>query len=404
MSQTEFVTEDKNTATLGAIRDLFVEYKSPKGLNIYSNEYTSVLNYLKRFIEEFNQKLRRKYSFSEIKTSAFLDLEDPLVSYYCEKFPEKQYSVGVTKTENSKSVIPEFTMKPACCANALSLWSKKYTPAYDSIYHEVSDCYRVESTGSLRTLSRGNYFTMPDYHMITRNNLTSIKKIFTELKLQIAGFYEKLLNKSCKAKFYEVYRLYQDFSRDLITATDYQTPESCEDLTSTEDYKKPYFCIKQEFTYKNSDKDLQLGTVQLDLLNPQAFNLKDAAIIHFSMGSVQRLMDLLIYENSVPHVALKVKLLKPEFEEPFLKSWALDYDLLFDMKHKNLAESLSIKSLKQKVFYPMVLIIGGKELEGHKYTLINRIDESQHYLTLSELETYLKAYPISTNKRRTYLL
>lgn len=369
------------------LRNLFLEQKSAGGLNIYNNEYNEVLRFIMSEVNRFNQNLRKKYYFSEIKTSALLDLEDPLVQYYCSKFPEKQYQVS---SETDKELKKVYSLKPACCANAFALWSKN-RKVYNHIYHEVSDCYRIENTGSLRSLSRGCYFTMPDYHMVVENKYENIKEIFLDLRQELAQFYQKLLKKSCKDLFYETYRLYKEDFRNLIAPSLYENAIVIEDLTAEKDEDAPYFDIKQEFTLKNKkDKDLQCGTIQVDLKNPKAFNLDNCAVIHFSMGSLQRILDLLICQDKIPKLGLKVKFLNPTYQEEFLNHWSDKYGLLIDNKNKVLSESLALKSLKEQIFYSDYLLIGPKEIENNSYTLIDRITKEQFTFNKKDLLEHLE--------------
>lgn len=383
------LVETSDPANHQSIRNLFLESKSARGLNIYSNEYTTLLKHIRKEIDNFNFRLKSKYPFSEIKTSSLLDQEDPLVKYYCSKFPEKQYQVSESETKKT-----QFTIKPACCANAFGLWNKRpFNKRINKhIYHEVDDCYRIENTGSLRSLSRGCYFTMPDYHMIVKNDTETLKDIFLDIRNQIALFYKSLLKSDCKDIFYEVFRVYDLEHKHFIPQKIYTKETQVEYLTNENENEKPYFSIKQEFTAKNVvDRDLQCGTVQLDFKNPVAFNLPDYVVVHFSMGSLQRLVDLLILQDKIPMFGIKVKFLGDEFKDPFLKTWPMEYGLLIDDKKTVLSESLAIKSLKEQIFYPHYLIVGEKELNNNTYTLINRLDKSkkQYTFTKNELLTYL---------------
>lgn len=276
---------------------------------------------------------------------------------------------------------------------------QKSVPTHNHIYHEIDDCYRVENTGSLRSLSRGSYFTMPDYHLIVKNDPLEIKDLILDVRNEIARFYKDLLHKDCKDLFYEIYRLYEDSARSMILPKAFTTQPIVEELTTEPEATKPYFCIKQQFTYRidSANNDLQIGTVQVDLANPRAFNLEGSAVIHFSMGSIQRLVDLLVHENFIPMMGLKVKFLKDSYKDVFLATWSKEFGLIVDDKNKNLAESLSIKSLKEQIFYPLVLIVGDKEISTGQYTLVNRLNKKQYTLTRTQLEQYLKTFNFIRN-------
>ena len=336
---------------------------SSEGFPTYNENYVMLEKHIRTKLTDFNNQLRKQFNFEEIKSSPLLLDSNPNVKYYRQKFPEKLYHVC------KPSQKPKAYLKPACCSKALEIVSKKKYLKDNHLVHQYSDCFRLEKEGEIRAMKRSCYFTMPDYHLVIKKEKMISAYNYVQSALDL--FYKNLLNFE-KKDFKKKYVVYDESFLELAH-------QNLEDLTKEKE--KPYFGLKLQYDYEDS----QIGTVQIDTTLPSYFGLKDDYVcIHFSTGSILRLMPL-IFKNKRPVFALKVVLKKTSLQDlNFLKP----YNLILQNKTENLSESICATDL-EKFFYPLVLIYGEEQKTKNHYTLLNRFSKEEFKFKKENFLQYL---------------
>jgi hypothetical protein len=208
-------------------------------------------------------------------------------------------------------------------------------------------------------------------------------KDYRKIRTLLNHFYERLIGiESFKRNFTETFRLTDAKYLEVI-------PEN-----STIEYldcskQAPYFKLKQEYTYMDK---LQMGTIQIDDTYPELFDLPgDRVAIHFSMGSMARLLELLISSNSLPMFGMKVNIMQNSLKE-FLKQVPTKGHVLLENKCKTLSESIKINSIAQQLFYPLYVIYGSQEKKSKTVTLLDRSNRTEHKIEIKDLDNYLGKY------------
>lgn len=363
------------------IEDKLIHLKSGSGFPVYNSYYVDLEKYILGKVTYFNNDLRKFFVVNGSKCGAVLTKTDPTMKHYAERFPENQFTVTPG----------QLFLKPACCATAFKIWqSKKTSLRKKEIIHEVSDCYRVENTGTTRTLRRNCCFTMPDYHMITIKE--DVLEDFLKVRSCLFKFNESVFGPSWSSNFYQVIRVnnissikYKDFISELARTSVIETiVEEVDWTTST-----PYFELKFELSYKNGPKLITLGTLQIDYLYPQLFGLDTTMFgarpsLHFSQGSICRIMDVMIRESVLPKKGVKLLCLEGDPLEQWNK---------LDLKCAILVEdtATSIKkaipsTFYELLFYPLLVVIGSNQIKSNTVTVFDRVSKRNYTCSIDEFK------------------
>jgi len=390
------------------LKDLLFHSKQGNSFPLYNQYYNSYEKYILHFVEKFNNKLRELYPFEYCKSSALLSLKDPLMQHYLKKFPQKQY-----RLENA-----QLFLKPACCANHFKIWSQKGTYVKKKqIIHEVADVYRMENEGTVRGLVRGNYFTIIDYHFTTV--MEDYKKDFVVIRKNLQCFYDQLLGCNWSENFVQIIRINQDKYEQYKPFMDQLSQGAApskffvEVLKNSNSQCCQYYHLKYELSYIGKGHPFTLGTIQIDFEYPEYFLLDKSKYglkptLHFSQGSINRVVQVLIGRKDVPQRALKVYVLGQDMEakKQKIRDLNLEQSLLWDDSSKNLSQALSYDKLNQ-FFYSTILVYGDRDHLQGTYTLITRSNnkEQRKQLVLSELQLkkYLNASKIMRGPQEYYV-
>lgn len=349
------------------LEDKLVHLKSGSGFPVYNSYYIDLEKYILSKINYFNNNLRKHFIVNGSRGSAVLNSADETMKHYTERFPEHQYKVTPG----------ELFLKPACCATAFKIWQSKRTSLRKKeVMHEVSDCYRVENTGTTRTLRRNCYFTMPDYHMVTVKE--DVLDDFIKVRACLFEFNQSIFGDPWISNFYQVIRVnsksltkYSEFLKELNESSPVETIiEQVDWSTST-----PYYELKYELSYRNGPKLITLGTIQIDYLYPDLFSLDTTVLgnrpcLHFSQGSISRIMDVLIREAPAPQKGITLLCLGVD---PMQQIAELGLKCAILIEDSNALVKKAIPcSYYQAIFYPRLVVIGGAELEKDTISVIDR--------------------------------
>lgn len=285
---------------LGPELDLFVfsDLVGP-GLPLFTPKGTLVRNLLDEFVWE----LRKPRGYQKVEIPHITKKELYETSGHWDKFKDELFRI---KTREGH----EFAMKPMNCPHHTQIyarrqWSYRELPQR---YSNTTTCYRDEQTGELSGLSRVRAFWQDDAHVFCR--MQDVKTEFLKVWDIIHSFYPT-------------------FGFELKVRLSTHDPKNMENyLGSMETWEKAVGMLKEIIAEKGIEamdgtgeaafygpkldfmahdsigRQWQVATIQLDMLQPERFNLtcinekgekERIVMIHAAiMGSLERFMSILI--------------------------------------------------------------------------------------------------------------
>ena len=371
-----------------ALEDSLLHLRSSKGFPVYNSYYKDVENYVLGKVAAFNNNLRKNFILNMSKSSALIDLENPSMKYYKDMFPQKQLEIPSEK----------LFMKPACCAVAFQIWaSKKTTLKKKEIMHELSDCYRCENLGTVRTFKRNCYFTMPDYHMITIQN--QVEEDFKKVRSQLLEISKSLFGPDWVNNFHEVIRVDAKSFDKYSTLINYISETSVSKVfvqkMTYEETSKPYYGLKYELAYRGASSLFTLGTLQIDYHYPKLFNLDtsvygDRVALHFSPGSIQRIVEVLIKEERLPFKGVKLYCISGQPVE-VMKDLNLKCSYLIE--RGTMKEALR-STMMEKEFFPLLVIVGPKQQQEGSVSVADRVTLKNRTYPLEQFRAMINENPL----------
>ena len=361
--------------------NLYLHLRSSKGFPIYNSYYKDLQEHILGRVKSFNNRLREHYVLNHSKSGAILNAEDPSMRHYLERFPEKQFKISPG----------DLFLKPACCASAFKIWgSKGVHLKKKQVMHEVSDCYRLEYEGTVRTFRRNCVFTMPDYHMITVE--PEMLKDFSRVRELIFLFYEDLLGPDWAIYFEEIVRVSSENYQKYREFIDGMTPPRDNQLVvHLNDYKEspPYFELKYELAYRGGPRLITLGTIQIDYLYPKMFELDQSKYgprpaLHFTQGSVPRIVELMVNQGKTPCKGVKLFTFKGVDRDLVIEALNLKCAILLDNTSVNLNQALKSSPL-EALFFPTLIVVGEQELRRREVATLDRNSKINRNYTYEEL-------------------
>jgi len=349
------------------------------GHSVFNARYLAVKRYLFHHIERFNARLSTKMPVHQVESSEIIDPTSPLTEYYTEKFPTRVY-----RTQDGG------VLRPATCTTALKLLSS-YPEG--TVIHEKGICYRVENSGEYRKLKRCSRFCMPDYHGHFARE--EVAKAFSHILDTIKQFYQDI---GLKKQLIQIFRF-----TSAEGPSPYFTRENLPSMSSTpwtEDHDitpRPYFKIKYEVNYCGGVSPVQLGTIQVDEDLPRVFGLQ-GVVLHFTMGSVERLVSTMDAQDVSPALSLKILQLAGEGVSQTaeklahaLPTWV--HERVRVRGTGELVDQIKIKHHQGVCDTPYVVIVGPREVKAGLYTLVNRKTAAECKVDLSQLYRILGETP-----------
>lgn len=347
------------------------------GHQIQGERYLAYKRQVLAEISRFNHRLEEIIDLLNIEGSQFLLKSNKLIKYYKDKFPARFYRVtsGETNAHDNNCNY----LRPAACANALEVFSNR-RPNKNLAIHELGSCFRLERTGECRRLRRLKRFVMPDYHALIDSS--DIREIFQKIYSKIWEFYELIgLKDSC---FSEIYRLTEGVLQTEGWSDIGQLPLRKGQggwIEYPEPNHKPYFKLKYEVCYHNTTSPIQLGTIQIDRTLPEYYGLEGKVLIHFSMGSIERIIATLLYEGIT--FCNKIRLIEIGDLPPLLLR---DYQV---QTHRVRGTSQLVRHLKRDDQIPSITIIRGKREVERGIVRVCEPNRIELEVPVDDLETFL---------------
>jgi threonyl-tRNA synthetase len=333
----------------------------------------------------------------QVETPIMYDYQHPKLNLYLQRFPARQYVL--------LSGEKEYFLRFAACFGQYLIQhdmqiSHHHLPS--KLYELTHYSFRREQSGELAGLKRLRTFTMPDLHTLARDMEQAKEEFARQVDSAIKcmeGFgleFEVAIR--CVSDFGEQHR---SFLEAIVSR--------CERPALMELWNERffYFVTKLEFNFIDAlDKAACLATVQIDVENPQRFDItyidhqgekQYPLLLHASIsGSIDRVLYAILetqamrmkrgQKASFPFwlapVQLRIIPVSEKFDEPCRKilpeiPYRVDYD------DRDITMGRKIREA-EKEWVPYIVVIGAKEVvEG--YMSVRTRDGVQRKMTVSEL-------------------
>jgi len=352
---------------------------------------------MKRLAETYVSNLVRELGGMQVETPIMYDYQHPKLNLYLQRFPARQYVL--------LSGEKEYFLRFAACFGQYLIQhdmqiSHHHLPS--KLYELTHYSFRREQSGELAGLKRLRTFTMPDLHTLARDMEQAkeefVRQVDSAIKCMEGFGLEFEVAIRCVSDFAEQHR---SFLEAIVSR--------CERPALMELWNERffYFVTKLEFNFIDAlDKAACLATVQIDVENPQRFDItyidhqgekQYPLLLHASIsGSIDRVLYAILetqamgmkrgQKASFPFwlapVQLRIIPVSEKFDEPCRKilpeiPYRVDYD------DRDITMGRKIRGA-EKEWIPYIVVIGAKEVaEG--YMSVRTRDGAQRKMTMSEL-------------------
>jgi threonyl-tRNA synthetase len=350
---------------------------------------------LRSTLEDFLRKEQTKRGYLPVVTPHIAKTDLFMKSGHRQKYKEDMFPIMADNLENI-AADTGFVMKPMNCPFHIQIYQSELRSYRDLPirYAEFGTVYRYEQSGELGGLLRVRGFTVDDSHLfVTPEQLDEELMNVVELILSV---FEKLRLKNFKARL-----SFRDPNSDKFLGSA-ETWDKAEGAIkrAVEKLGMPHFIgigegafygPKLDFIFSDAlERPWQLGTVQVDYVLPERFELEyidehssrqPPVMIHRApFGSIERLIGVLIeeYAGDFPLWLAPVQMrLVPVAQDfmPFAKDVcaklvALGVRAEVDTSNERLGKMVR-NAEKSKI--PVVGIVGGNEVENNTISIRTRI-------------------------------
>ncbi len=286
---------------LGKELDLFVfSDLVGKGLPLFTPKGTI----LRELINDFSQELRLKRGYQKVWVPHITKNDLYKTSGHWDKFGDELFLV------KSQETTDQLVMKPMNCPHHQQIYASK-TRSYRDLpikYLETTTIYRDEKAGELLGLSRVRAVTQDDSHSFCR--IDQIESVYGEMIEIVKEFYSAL-NMKFRARL--SFRS-NETPEKYLGDTDLWEKAQQILLSIAEKNNLEYFIAEGEAAFYGPkidfmvqdalNREWQLGTPQLDFVQPKRFKLKyidsegkeqTPVMIHFALaGALERFLSVYI--------------------------------------------------------------------------------------------------------------
>ena len=363
---------------------VFSELVGP-GLPLYTFKGAIV----RREIINYSNELQKAIGYQEVHTPNMNKAELFKVSGHYEKYKESMFKVISNYTKE------EYFLKPMNCPQHTQIYASEGR-SYRDLPLRIADfanLYRDEKTGELNGLTRLKCFCQDDAHSFCREDqikdefvsvLGAIKKALTTYKMT---YYIRLsLWDPEKPEKYlgsaEVWDKSQKLLEEILIENKIEYVKAVGEAA--------IYGPKMDIVTKDSlERELQISTIQLDLIMPERFKLtytdkdgkvKTPVMIHRALiGSPERFMGILIehYAGAFPlwlaPVQVKIIPIRENHNEHGLmiadELKKLGFRVDCDTKEGNMGGK--VRDAKNNKI-PYTIIIGDKDIEAKKVSVESR--------------------------------
>jgi threonyl-tRNA synthetase len=348
---------------------------------------------LRYALETFLRKAQRKRGYDQVVTPHIGNLDLYRTSGHYPYYKDKQFPPIIMESESEGSQAEEYLLKPMNCPHHFTIYNAKPHSYRDLPVRlaEFGTVYRYEQSGELNGLMRVRSFTQDDAHLFVapeqlRDELCEVIGLtqhvaktlgFDSLRIQLS-----FRDKNNPEKYGGNDEQWDQAERDVIEAAEMMKLE----------YKvvigeAAFYGPKIDFMMRDAiGRSWQLGTVQVDYVMPERFNLEyigadnqkhRPVVIHRApFGSFERFCSLLIehYAGNFPSWLAPVQVVvlpitdgQAEYAEEVRKALE-DRDVRVKIDATNEKVNSRIRD-HEMMKVPVMLVVGEKEREARTVSL-----------------------------------
>jgi threonyl-tRNA synthetase len=352
---------------------------------------------MKRLAETYVSDLVRELGGMQVETPIMYDYQHPKLNLYLQRFPARQYVL--------LSDEKEYFLRFAACFGQYLIQhdmqiSHHHLPS--KLYELTHYSFRREQSGELAGLKRLRTFTMPDLHTLAKDMEQAKEEFARQVDAAIRcmeGFgleFEVAIR--CVSDFAEQQR---PFLESIVSRC--QRPA----LMELWNERFFYFVTKLEFNFIDAlDKAACLATVQIDVENPQRFDItyidqqgekQYPLLLHASIsGSIDRVLYAILETQAMrmkrgekasfpfwlAPVQMRIIPVSEKFDEPCREMlrkipYRVDYD------DRDITMGRKIRGAERE-WIPYIVVMGAKEVSEGCMSVRTR-DGAQRKMTVSEL-------------------
>jgi threonyl-tRNA synthetase len=340
---------------------------------------------MRRIIEDFLRKEQFKRGYVEVITPHLGNLELYKTSGHYPYYADSQFPPMQVEDE-------QYILKPMNCPHHHQIYLTKPRSYRDLPLRlfEYGTVYRYEKSGELSGLSRVRGFTQDDAHIYcTVDQLKDEVKNVVDLIRFIFGLFDMQLS-SARLSFRDDNQSKYGGDIELWERAQKEIKEAADEL-ELDYYIAPgeaaFYGPKIDFDLKDAiGRKWQLGTVQVDYVMPERFNLEYTGtdnqphrpvIIHRApLGSMERFMSILIehFAGNFPFWIAPVQLAvlpigesQHEYARSILdKLLSLGFRAEIDLRSEKINRKIAEAEQKK---IPFALVVGQKEEESATVSL-----------------------------------
>ena len=356
---------------LGKELDLFSMQEEGPGFPFFHPNGMVVRNEL----ETFWRKMHRKYGYQEIRTPIILNQKLWQQSGHWDHYRENMYFTEIDGEG--------YAVKPMNCPGGILVYRSQYHSYRDLPLRtcELGLVHRHEISGALHGLMRVRSFTQDDAHIFMlpsqiKEEIQGVIDLFNEVYSTFGLSYHAELST----------RPEDSMGSDEVWETATKALQDALDERGME-YKVnegdgAFYGPKIDFHLRDSiGRTWQCGTIQLDMLMPEKFDLnyigedgqkhRPVMIHRVAYGSLERFIGILIehFAGAFPAwlAPIQVKILPitdrhMDYAKKVAKEmWAQDVRVTVDERNEKIGYKIR-EAQMQKI--PYVLVVGDKEMEN----------------------------------------
>lgn len=397
---------------LGAELELFL--LTPKvggGLPLWLPKGTVIRETLENFLREE----QKKRGYSPVVTPHIGNIDLYKTSGHYPYFKDSQFAPIQVEDE-------EYLLKPMNCPHHFQIYLSKPRSYRDLPVRlaEFGTVYRYEQSGELNGLTRVRSFTIDDSHMFVAPDqlkdelcgvIDLIQYVFNTLGLRDFSTRLSFRDPKNKEKYGGADELWERAERDILEAAELKKLQ----FTIARG-EAAFYGPKIDFLFRDIlGRTWQLGTVQVDYVMPERFNLEYVGsdgqkhrpvVIHRApFGSLERLIGMLIehYAGEFPVWLAPVQVaVLPITDDlfPYARSVADELKsrgIRVELDDRNEKVNYKIRDWETKKV-PYMLIVGRKEEAGRSVSVRRH---KQGDLGVSKLEDFSERVLREINERAT---
>jgi threonyl-tRNA synthetase len=337
----------------------------------------------------FLKKIQMRAGYQHVATPHIGKKELYITSGHYAKYGQDAFQPIKTPAENE-----EFFLKPMNCPHHCKIYATK-PRSYKELpikYAEFGTVYRYEQSGELHGLTRVRGFTQDDAHIYCRPdqlkeeflkvvdlvNLVYGKLGFTDFQTQIS-----LRDPNNLKKYLGTDEMWRLSESAIIEATQEQGMK-----TTTKEGEAAFYGPKLDFMVRDAiGRKWQIGTIQVDYMMPENFNLtytgsdnssQRPVMIHRALfGSMERFIALLIEHTAgnfpvwlapVKVIVLPIACKYNDYCQQIADRINEEFDqqIAVDSREEKIGRKIR-DAETQKI--PYMLIIGEKEMETQSVSI-----------------------------------